>query len=215
MNITEEGHELAEVLFDDERDTREHQPTAIKKRVRGDRSSEYAKRNETKHWQSEAEKAYMREYRKKNRARIREQQRKWRREKVAGAVVVEGRTKLCTVCGKAFQVTASVIADGYSKCAVCRVPASSRSRATRRVRALRPEQARAHWAVWNHIRSGKLQRQPCSVCGKKKADAHHRDYSKPLEVEWLCRQCHADRHHRHRIELRKTTEEAGDRLAED
>ena len=40
------------------------------------------------------------------------------------------------------------------------------------------------------IRSGKLRPQPCIVCGGK-AEAHHSDYSKPLDVDWLCRKHHA------------------------
>jgi len=35
----------------------------------------------------------------------------------------------------------------------------------------------------------------CSHCNKEEnLDAHHFDYSKPLEVVWLCRQCHIDLH---------------------
>ncbi len=35
----------------------------------------------------------------------------------------------------------------------------------------------------------------CSKCGKKKKlDGHHSDYSKPLKVKWLCRQCHSQLH---------------------
>lgn len=32
----------------------------------------------------------------------------------------------------------------------------------------------------------------CSKCKEnKKVEAHHEDYSKPLEVKWVCRQCHS------------------------
>lgn len=32
----------------------------------------------------------------------------------------------------------------------------------------------------------------CSICLEyKKLDAHHENYDKPLEVLWLCRQCHS------------------------
>lgn len=55
---------------------------------------------------------------------------------------------------------------------------------------------RARWAVWRAIRSGKLKRRPCEVCGVLRAHAHHDDYLKPLKVRWLCRQHHEDAHHR-------------------
>jgi len=37
-------------------------------------------------------------------------------------------------------------------------------------------------------------RRPCTVCGAMKSEAHHEDYSKPLEVTWLCRTCHKAEH---------------------
>ena len=44
------------------------------------------------------------------------------------------------------------------------------------------------------ILRGELVRGPCSQCGTQKTDAHHEDYSKPLDVIWLCRKCHRLRH---------------------
>lgn len=44
------------------------------------------------------------------------------------------------------------------------------------------------------IKTGKLVRLPCEGCGEAKSEAHHDDYSKPLEVKWLCRSCHAAAH---------------------
>ena len=51
----------------------------------------------------------------------------------------------------------------------------------------------AHDKVYNAIRTGKLNKQPCEICGEN-AHAHHEDYAKPLEVNWLCRSHHAERH---------------------
>lgn len=48
----------------------------------------------------------------------------------------------------------------------------------------------AHTAVRGAILRGKLHKHTCSVCGAEKAEAHHDDYSKPLEVKWLCHKCH-------------------------
>lgn len=40
----------------------------------------------------------------------------------------------------------------------------------------------------------------CSVCNTPcKPHGHHDDYTKPLDVRWLCVSCHADAHPEHRI----------------
>jgi len=57
-----------------------------------------------------------------------------------------------------------------------------------------PEKRRTHFATWIAIRNGKLIKRPCEICGELKAHAHHEDYSKPLEVRWLCPRHHVARH---------------------
>jgi hypothetical protein len=57
-----------------------------------------------------------------------------------------------------------------------------------------PIKQRAHYLCGNAIRDGRLIRQPCEVCGNTKAQAHHDDYGKPLDVRWLCTTHHADWH---------------------
>ena len=52
----------------------------------------------------------------------------------------------------------------------------------------------ARWKVNRALAKGRLVRQPCEVCGALRVHAHHDDYSKPLDVRWLCRQ-HHDEHH--------------------
>jgi hypothetical protein len=63
-------------------------------------------------------------------------------------------------------------------------------------KANNPEKRKAQDAVKIAIRNGTLIRKPCEVCGKIKVDAHHDDYSKPLEVRWLCRSHHKDHHYK-------------------
>ena len=57
-----------------------------------------------------------------------------------------------------------------------------------------PDRRPAHKAVESAIERGDMTRQPCRVCGNPKTDAHHDDYTKPLEVDWLCRLHHIARH---------------------
>lgn len=54
----------------------------------------------------------------------------------------------------------------------------------------------AHALVTRAIKEGRLVRpQRCEKCGKRrKTVAHHEDYSKPLEVKWLCYSCHRSWH---------------------
>lgn len=49
-----------------------------------------------------------------------------------------------------------------------------------------PEKVKARSLLIRAIKSGKLKRLPCEVCGIEKSEGHHKDYSKPLDVEWLC-----------------------------
>jgi hypothetical protein len=57
----------------------------------------------------------------------------------------------------------------------------------------------ARLALNNAIRDGRIVRQPCAVCGNPKSQGHHDDYSKSLDVTWLCTKHHAERH----VELRR------------
>lgn len=61
---------------------------------------------------------------------------------------------------------------------------------------------KASEAVNNAVRDGRLDRQPCFVCGSN-AQAHHPDYSAPLAVSWLCAKHHAQLHKEHRDYLRQ------------
>jgi len=57
-----------------------------------------------------------------------------------------------------------------------------------------PERIKARHVLNYLIYTGKIIRQPCEVCGNKKSQAHHEDYSKPLEVNWLCASHHKKLH---------------------
>jgi hypothetical protein len=63
-----------------------------------------------------------------------------------------------------------------------------------------PDRIKATYAVNWAVRSGRLAKEPCSVCGNARSQAHHGDYSKPLEVVWLCKPHHwiADEERRNR-----------------
>lgn len=41
---------------------------------------------------------------------------------------------------------------------------------------------------------GNLVRCNCVDCGSTDSQKHHENYYKPLEVTWLCRECHLKRH---------------------
>ena len=56
---------------------------------------------------------------------------------------------------------------------------------------------RAHVITGNAIRDGVLVKNPCEVCGGTKVNAHHDDYSKPLDVRWLCDTHHKQWHAKH------------------
>lgn len=69
-----------------------------------------------------------------------------------------------------------------------------------------PEIKLARYAVRNAVRRGDLNRKPCEVCGNPKSQAHHEDYSRPLDVIWLCGPHHsrADMERRKREQMALT-----------
>lgn len=73
----------------------------------------------------------------------------------------------------------------------------ARAERTRAWRLKNPEKYQAHLAVKKAIYKNLIERTGCAICGKK-AQAHHEDYSKPLEVMWLCQAHHAEHHTRKR-----------------
>ncbi len=66
-------------------------------------------------------------------------------------------------------------------------------------RRLFPERDKASRKVKKAIVAGKLVRLPCTKCGNPKSHGHHEDYSKPLEVVWLCASCHMRMHEARRV----------------
>ena len=57
-----------------------------------------------------------------------------------------------------------------------------------------PEKPKAHSTLNNAIRNGKITRPSiCESCFEEGLiDGHHEDYSKHLDVEWLCKKCHKE-----------------------
>jgi len=55
----------------------------------------------------------------------------------------------------------------------------------------------AHTLLYRAIERGEIKKpNKCSKCGAEnvKINGHHEDYDKPLDIIWLCDQCHAERH---------------------
>src|SRR5688572_10574015 len=93
-----------------------------------------------------------------------------------------------------------LVSNGKCQCGTCR---SCRGRESEHYRAqarerrrLEPEKAKARDRVTSAVLFKRLKKQPCSVCGALHAQAHHHDYSKPLDVEWLCSIHHGQAHQR-------------------
>lgn len=57
-------------------------------------------------------------------------------------------------------------------------------------RLANPQKYKARTALNNAVRDGRIEKLPCEKCGDPKSQGHHHDYSKPLDVEWLCVDCH-------------------------
>jgi hypothetical protein len=114
------------------------------------------------------------------------------------SMMADGHLNKCKACAKA-DVAANRVANIeriqlYDR----RRGALPHRRARNRVRsaawrAAFPRRRAAQVAVGAAIKSGVLKRQLCLVCGEK-AEAHHPDYERPLDVVWLCSPHHKQTH---------------------
>lgn len=113
--------------------------------------------------------------------------------------------KLTTRCSRCHQHRDDM-EDGYKCCKRCRAD-KARYQKTEKGRLLQQkskynwiksehgrELSRAHSLVYKALKRGKITKLPCEQCGEKNVDAHHDDYSKKLDVRWLCKPHHRELH---------------------
>lgn len=103
-------------------------------------------------------------------------------------------SKPCSGCGKPRDAKVYYGRKHRSYCNAC---VAAYMREWRKVNKPTPEQkrkdiARSYAGVY--LRLGKIKREACVRCGSAEAEMHHHDYSKPLEIEWVCRRCHVFEH---------------------
>lgn len=113
----------------------------------------------------------------------------------------------CEWCDKHFLALAKEVKRGKGR--MCSVSCANAARAAARKDPLARKkwlaankdtdhyklQRRAHHAVEQEVRMGRMTRQPCEYCGStEQVHAHHDDYSKPLDVRWLCVSHHRKHH---------------------
>lgn len=126
--------------------------------------------------------------------------------------------KICTYCKVEKPLTAfrkdNQVKDGLSrKCRECfskdyyanregeairhkKYKENYRKTKAEKFRSLPPEVRKARQTVAARIKYNTITRpSECDICKREcKPDAHHEDYSKPLDIMWLCRSCHGQVH---------------------
>jgi hypothetical protein len=113
-------------------------------------------------------------------------------------VMADGHLNKCKDCAK--KDVASYRAENIEKIrAYDRVRSSLPHRKAlgieinKKWREKHPERRKAHYILRSAVVKGIVKPHPCWVCGEK-AEAHHPDYSRPLDVVWLCNVHHSQTH---------------------
>ncbi len=112
----------------------------------------------------------------------------------------DGHSNKCKICGKEYTALYRILHPDVVSATEQRRNKSDKRRTLKQkydkiYRENNPEKCKAHRAVAAAIRNGHLLRKPCEVCQNLKSEAHHHDYSKPLDVKWLCFKCHREIEH--------------------
>ena len=77
------------------------------------------------------------------------------------------------------------------KCAYCKLCSKEQ---WKRSQARYPLRYKARNKAKHAIREKRLIKEPCEICQSPDTEAHHDDYSKPLDVRWLCKTHHTEWH---------------------
>ena len=109
--------------------------------------------------------------------------------------------KKCKTCGELKPLSEynkrGRAKDGLQyNCKSCRRIArvSNKGRAYRQnYRSKYPERDKANRAIERAVKNGDIKKEACQVCNEVKVEAHHEDYSKLLDVDWLCHTHHRQR----------------------
>ena len=109
----------------------------------------------------------------------------------------DGLLSRCKECGLAYRQSHKPERRVYDQ-AYYRTPTGRgvKLRSSKKQRLKYPEKKKAAGILNRAVATGKLKRSVfCESCGSSaKTEGHHSDYSKPLEVEWLCKKCHVEVH---------------------
>jgi len=104
---------------------------------------------------------------------------------------------ICQTCGKDFLARKSDVKRGWG--IFCSLGCANTGKVNPHWKngEYATPRKRAYSIAQNARKNGELQRQPCEECGSTRfVDGHHDDYNKPLNVRWLCRNCHKKEHAR-------------------
>ncbi len=127
--------------------------------------------------------AYVAKYRESRREEAKERSRKWREANPEKLKLMLQKNYLKNREKRIAQTRE------YNKTPEGR---AAQIRAYRKSKEENPEKFTARRLFKQAIRCGRIKRQPCSYqgCEDQNAQGHHKDYSKPYDVEWLCRYHH-------------------------
>jgi len=128
--------------------------------------------------------AKCKEYREQNKEAIRDYQRQW---------YEENREEKAEYHRQWYERNRETVKSRVQKHSKTERGKEVHARAIKTYAERYPEKVAANHAVNNAIRDRRLVRETCQVCGAE-AQAHHEDYSKPLDVLWLCPEHHAELH---------------------
>lgn len=84
----------------------------------------------------------------------------------------------------------SPIDGGNGYCRACYAAYKRHESTNPEARKKRIARSRAYKA----LKKGLIFKHNCALCHSEQSEMHHPDYNNPLDVIWLCEQCHTEIH---------------------